>query len=110
MSHFEPTATSPGAYALIGATALLSGMARITISLVVILMETTGEAEFGVPIFVVVMAAKWIGDVFNKGIYDIHIDLRHVPLLEHKAEKQMIALRASDCMAEDVTSFESESA
>jgi len=81
---------------------MLSGMARITISLVVILMETTGEAEFGVPIFVVVMAAKWIGDVFNKGIYDIHIDLRHVPLLEHRPEKHMLSLTAGDCMAAPV--------
>merc|ERR1719251_352681 len=40
---------SPGIYALVGATSMLSGMARITISLSVILMETTGEAEWGLP-------------------------------------------------------------
>uniref|UniRef100_A0A7S2K5L0 Chloride channel protein n=1 Tax=Zooxanthella nutricula TaxID=1333877 RepID=A0A7S2K5L0_9DINO len=92
----------PGVYALVGAAAMLSGMARITISLVVILMETTGDAEFGVPIFIVVMAAKWVGDVFNEGIYDLHIHLRHVPLLEHRPEKHLLALRAGDCMAAPV--------
>merc|ERR1719336_1745149 len=37
---------SPGIYALVGATAMLSGMARITIPLCAILMQTTGEAEW----------------------------------------------------------------
>jgi len=84
---------------------MLSGMARITISLAVILMETTGEAEWGIPIFLTVMAAKWTGDLFNKGIYDIHIDLRHVPLLEHRPEKHELGLQASDIMATGVTSI-----
>jgi len=79
---------------------MLGGMARITISLVVILMETTGEAEWCVPIFVTVMLAKWTGDFFNKGIYDIHIELRHVPVLEHRAEKHLLALQAKDIMVQ----------
>merc|ERR1719330_730725 len=95
-----------GIYALIGATAMLSGMGRITISLAVILMETTGEAEWGLPIFLTVMAAKWTGDLFNKGIYDVHIELKHVPLLELKPEKQMIVLQACDFMTTDVVVLE----
>jgi len=89
---------SPGVYALIGATAFLSGMARITISLAVILMETTGDAEFGLPIFLTVMAAKWTGDKFNKGLYDIHIGLKKVPLLEHFPEKDTLTIQAGHVM------------
>lgn len=33
--------------------------------------------------------AKWTGDLFNKGIYDIHIHLRGVPLLEWETEVEM---------------------
>jgi len=99
-------AAGPGIYALVGATAMMSGMARITISLSVILMETTGEAQWGLPIFLTTVAAKWIGDMFNKGIYDIHIDLKHVPLLEQRPEKQMLALQASDFMTSAVVTLD----
>jgi len=30
----------------------------------------------------VLQVAKWAGDVVNKGLYDIHIDAKAVPLLE----------------------------
>lgn len=33
--------------------------------------------------------AKWTGDFFNKGIYDIHIQLRGVPVLEWETEVEM---------------------
>ena len=33
--------------------------------------------------------AKWTGDFFNHGIYDIHIHLRGVPLLEWETEVEM---------------------
>jgi len=99
---------SPGVYALIGATGFLSGMARITISLAVILMETTGEAEWSLPIFVTVMAAKWTGDKFNKGLYDIHIGLKKVPLLENFPEKEMLEVKARDIMSDELCVLESK--
>eukprot|EP00930_Biecheleria_cincta_P071328 TRINITY_DN58845_c0_g1_i1.p1 TRINITY_DN58845_c0_g1~~TRINITY_DN58845_c0_g1_i1.p1 ORF type:complete len:900 (-),score=127.65 TRINITY_DN58845_c0_g1_i1:49-2748(-) len=94
----------PGIYALMGATAFLSGMARITISLAVILMEATGSSVFALPIFVTVMLSKWTGDVFNHGLYDIHIGLKEIPLLESFPEKEMIIMRAGDVMNSDVLS------
>lgn len=33
--------------------------------------------------------AKWTGDFFNEGIYDIHIHLKGVPLLEWETEVEM---------------------
>ncbi|CAK0901284.1 unnamed protein product [Prorocentrum cordatum] len=56
-----------GVYALVGATALLAGNARITISLAAILIEASGSTLWAVPIFVTTMCAKWAGDVFNEG-------------------------------------------
>lgn len=57
----------PGLYALVGAAAVLGGMARMTISLCVILLESTGDLTFGMPLMVVLMASRWVGNVFNEG-------------------------------------------
>lgn len=108
-----------GTFALIGAAAFLGGVVRMTISLTVILMESTNEITYGLPIMITLMVsmspwllaagglragspqglssgpcsvfqvAKWTGDFFNKGIYDIHVCLRGVPLLEWETEVEM---------------------
>jgi len=98
---------SPGIYALVGACAMLAGTARITISLAMILMETSGDSEFGLPIFLAVMTAKWMGDCFNRGIYDLHIvELKKVPLLEPLPEREMMLKQVSEVMTKDVCTLE----
>ncbi|XP_035769517.1 chloride transport protein 6 isoform X1 [Neolamprologus brichardi] len=92
-----------GTFALIGAAAFLGGVVRMTISLTVILIESTNEITYGLPIMITLMVAKWTGDFFNKGIYDIHIQLRGVPLLEWETEVEMDRLTASDIMETNLT-------
>lgn len=92
-----------GTFALIGAAAFLGGVVRMTISLTVILIESTNEITYGLPIMITLMVAKWTGDFFNKGIYDIHVGLRGVPLLEWETEAEMDKLRASDIMEPNLT-------
>uniref|UniRef100_A0A914EKK2 Chloride channel protein n=2 Tax=Acrobeloides nanus TaxID=290746 RepID=A0A914EKK2_9BILA len=77
----------PGLYAMVGAAAVLGGVTRMTVSLVVIMFELTGSLEFIVPTMVAVMFAKWIGDaIYRTGIYDAHIDLNSYPFLDNKGE------------------------
>ncbi|XP_070466889.1 H(+)/Cl(-) exchange transporter 6 isoform X1 [Equus przewalskii] len=92
-----------GTFALIGAAAFLGGVVRMTISLTVILIESTNEITYGLPIMITLMVAKWTGDFFSKGIYDIHVGLRGVPLLEWETEVEMDKLRASDIMEPNLT-------
>ena len=47
----------------------------------VILIETTNDISYGLPIMVTLMVAKWVGDFFNKGIYDTHMTFRKIPYL-----------------------------
>ncbi|KAI1718411.1 voltage gated chloride channel domain-containing protein [Ditylenchus destructor] len=77
----------PGLYAMVGAAAVLGGVTRMTVSLVVIMFELTGSLEFIVPTMVAVMFAKWVGDAILKlGIYDAHIELNGYPFLDNKGE------------------------
>ncbi|KAI0047852.1 Cl-channel protein [Auriscalpium vulgare] len=72
----------PGFYAVIGASAMLAGVTRMTISLVVILFELTGALSHVLPIMISVMVAKWVGDAFGEdGIYAIWIAMRRYPWL-----------------------------
>ena len=81
LSTYQNSADS-GTYALMGSAAILGGMARMTISLTVILLEATGNMQYVLPLMMTVMAARFTGNVFNEGLYDIHIHLKHYPILE----------------------------
>ena len=102
IAHQYPDAewSDPGKYALIGSAAFLGGVVRMTISLAVIVIEATGNITYSLPITATLVFAKWTGDLFNKGLYDIHIHIKHVPLLHW--EPPIIAqykVRAEDLMS-----------
>lgn len=100
-----PGGTFAGNYALIGASAALAGMARITISLAVILIEATGNTQWTLPLLLAVVAAKWVGDLFNRGIYDIHIHLKRVPFLEAFPEPEMQHMCVRDVMSTETVTL-----
>ncbi|XP_067934452.1 H(+)/Cl(-) exchange transporter 7-like isoform X2 [Watersipora subatra] len=95
----------PGKYALIGAAAQLGGVVRMTISLTVILMEATGSVTFGLPIMLVLMCSKWVGDLFNEGIYDIHVQLAGVPFLNWEAPPSTYDVPARRVMSHPVVTL-----
>ncbi|XP_034782978.1 H(+)/Cl(-) exchange transporter 7-like [Acipenser ruthenus] len=95
----------PGKYALIGAAAQLGGIVRMTLSLTVIMVEATGNVTYGLPIMLVLMTAKIIGDYFVEGLYDIHIKLQSVPFLHWEAPATSHALTAREVMSSPVTCF-----
>lgn len=78
---------TPGVYAMVGATSVLSGITRMTVSLVVIVFELTGQLDYILPLMLAVMVSKWVADAFNKdGIYDEHIALNGYPFLDNKRD------------------------
>jgi chloride channel 7 len=82
LDHTSGTFADSGTYALMGAAAVLGGMARMTISLTVILLEATGDMQYVLPLMLTLMAARFTGNVFNQGLYDIHINLKRIPFME----------------------------
>lgn len=93
---------NPGKYALIGAAAQLGGTVRMTISLAVIIIETTGNIWFALPIIVTLTSAKWMGDYFNDGIYDTQIKQSKVPILPWHAPLKIHNMKAKSIMSQQV--------
>ncbi|OWZ21547.1 Chloride Channel (ClC) protein [Phytophthora megakarya] len=94
-----PVGAPDSMFALIGAACMLGGMIRMTISLTVIILECTGVIEWGLPIMVSLMAARWVGNHFNESLYDIHIHLSHLPFLEFDPPYYARFLRATNIMS-----------
>jgi chloride channel 3/4/5 len=91
----------PGIYAMVGAAAVLGGVCRVTISLVVIMFELTGGLQLVMPFMLAVLVAKWVGDCFTDGIYDCCIMLRGYPFL-HEPEDVTFTKRVCDIMDSDL--------
>jgi len=62
------THVEPGVFAMVGAAAILAGFCRMTVSLVVIMLELTGEITYVVPFMCATFAAKIVGDMFTPSI------------------------------------------
>ena len=71
-THIDPR-IFPGGYALAGAAALLGGVQRGTISLVVILMEGTSNVHMLLPVVTAICASNFVSNLIagREGIYDI---------------------------------------
>uniref|UniRef100_A0A131YHF8 Chloride channel protein n=1 Tax=Rhipicephalus appendiculatus TaxID=34631 RepID=A0A131YHF8_RHIAP len=102
-----PTSTwvNPGKFALIGAAATLGGVVRMTLSLSVILIEATRNITFALPIMIALTVAKWVGDFFSEGLYDIHLQLAGVPFLGWEAPSRSSNISAREVMGYPVVTF-----
>lgn len=58
----------PGVYALVGATSVLGGVFRASISLVVIMVEGTRGIEYIFGVIVAIAVSNWVADVRNSSV------------------------------------------
>ena len=77
----------------------------MVISLTVILIECTGNVQYGLPIMVTLIASYMVGNIFNEGLYDIHIHINHYPLLEWDPPHWYNLLTAADVMTDSPLSL-----
>ncbi len=45
---------------------MLGGCMRMTVSIAVMMLESTGDYQYGLPIMAALIAARWTGNLFNK--------------------------------------------
>lgn len=85
------TSISPGIFAMVGAAAFLAGVSRMTISLVVIMFELTGELEYVVPHMIAILVAKWVADALEReGVYDLAQTVLGHPFLDLDHAMQLV--------------------
>ncbi|KAJ3301190.1 hypothetical protein HDU76_005809 [Blyttiomyces sp. JEL0837] len=72
---------------MVGAAGAVSGVTRITVSLVIIMVELTGALTYVIPIMISITVAKWTSDFLSPdSIYDALIKKNGHPYLDHKHE------------------------
>ncbi len=79
---FPGFVTDSGSYALIGASALLGGMSRMTIAGTIIILEACGNNGYLLPLMITFAASRYTGNAINSPMYDMHIELKELPFLE----------------------------
>ncbi|KAF5482233.1 hypothetical protein F2P56_002821 [Juglans regia] len=85
-----------GLYAVLGATSLLGGSMRMTVSLCVIILELTNNLLLLPLIMLVLLVSKTVADAFNGNIYDLIMKAKGFPYLETHAEPYMRQLSVGD--------------
>ncbi|DBA87389.1 TPA: hypothetical protein ACH3X1_004432 [Trebouxia sp. C0004] len=97
----------PGVYAVVAATAVLAGVFRSSISLVVIVVEGTRGIDFLFGIIIAVVCANWIAQFVHKdGVYESELDHDgNVFFLRTEAPNALQYKTASDVMASPVVGF-----
>jgi len=97
----------PGLYGLVGSTAMLGGVFRSSISLVVIIVEGTRGIDFLFGIIMAVVISTFVGHLVNAdGVYESEIERnRAVYFLRHEPPRALSSLTARDVMAGPVQGF-----
>lgn len=100
LDNTSGTFADGGTYALMGSAAVSGGVTRLTISLVVVILEATGDMQYVLPLMLVVMSAVFVGKVFTPGLYDIYICNRQLQFLEEEDSLDSNIDTASHTVAE----------
>ncbi|QCD95040.1 chloride channel protein CLC-c-like [Vigna unguiculata] len=103
---FEPiTGLDRGLFALLGAASFLGGTMRMTVSICVILLELTNDLLLLPLVMLVLLVSKTVADSFNKGVYDLILQIKGLPYLEAHAEPYMKNLVARDVVSGPLITF-----
>ena len=94
---------TPGAYALIGAAAVLSGMTRMTLTLAAILVEVVDDMRMMPAIMLALCVAKIVGNAIAPESFDeMMIELQGLPFLEESPPPALGMLSAQNAIASPV--------
>lgn len=74
-------------YEIMGCAAMLAGFTRQTYSLAVIMLETTQQINFFIPIMLTILTSVSVGKIFNQSLYERALRMKNLPLLRNHVPK-----------------------
>lgn len=78
---------------------MLSGFTHMTYSLVVIMLETTQQINFFIPVTLTVLVAQAVGKAFNRSLYEKALRGKQIPLLRNNVPKTQRDVTAYQIMS-----------
>ena len=90
--------SSPGTYALVGAGSMLGGYTRMTLTVVIMLAEASGDVSIVVPMMLSVQISRWIANFLSEAYDEQMMDLRRIPFLHDTVERSRAADDAASVM------------
>jgi len=96
----------PSMYALVGGTAVLGGVFRASISLVVIVVEGTRQINFIFQVILAVVMSNWVAhNIHSEGVYESDLEKNGtVSFLRSEPSKQLQVMSAEQIMSQTVAS------
>lgn len=99
-TFWPAVAVDPGAYAIVGMAAVLSGAARAPISSVLIIFEMSGDYQLILPLMLATVLSTFIAEtIFNESIYSFQLKRRGITLHRGRDLDVMQSLSVSEAMA-----------
>ena len=93
-------AVNPGVYAVLGASAMLGGVTRMTLPISVMMIEITSDAQFLIPIMLTVLVAKATADLCINPLYAEHLRMGGlVMVFGDRLPRSLRRMRARDIMS-----------
>jgi hypothetical protein len=93
-------------YEIMGCAAMLAGFTRQTYSLAVIMLETTQQINFFIPIMLTILTSVSVGKIFNSSIYERALRAKNLPLLRNHVPKSQTETTAFQIMSTLVLTVE----
>jgi hypothetical protein len=93
-----PNVSSPGTYALLGAGAMLGGYTRMTMTVVVMMAEASGDASIVIPMMLAVSIARYTASMVCECYDEKMMELRNIPFLHDECQSMRKGDNSSDIM------------
>jgi len=86
-----------GAYGVAGSAACIACVVR-AIAPTIMLIETTGQIEYALPITITVLVSYIVGNAFSMSYFDVSMYMKKLPLMPSLMDKEKYEKRAQDLM------------